>query len=103
MTNASDRIKAIELVKEAQDSGARLEPICEELNISVRTYQRWGLDGEILFDKRPTADRPAPKNKITDEEYNRITEISNSTEYASMPPSQIHPSLADTADYIAPE
>ena len=103
MTNASDRIKAIELVREAQDSGARLVPICKELNISVRTYQRWVLDGEIHFDKRPTADRPAPKNKITEEEYNRIIEISNSAEYVSMPPSQIVPSLADKGEYIASE
>jgi len=60
MTSLSDRHHTIELVSEAQRSGARLEKACELLNISVRTYQRWYREGEVKADRRPTARRPPP-------------------------------------------
>ena len=42
MINASDRRQAVELIKEAVDSGAALYKACAELGISKRTYNlRW--------------------------------------------------------------
>ena len=41
MISDSDRVIAVELINEARASGSRLKPACDELNISVRTYERW--------------------------------------------------------------
>lgn len=47
MISDSDRVTAVKLINEARESGARLKPACDELNISVRTYQRWTQGGGI--------------------------------------------------------
>ena len=57
----------------------------------------------VLTDKRSDALRPVPSNKLTEEEEQRILTISNDNEYASLPPSQIVPALADKGVYIASE
>ena len=57
----------------------------------------------MLTDKRPNALRPVPSNKLTEEEEQRILTISNDHEYASLPPSQIVPALADKGVYVASE
>ena len=99
----SDRVTAVELINEARENGARLEPACDELNISVRTYQRWTKDGEVKKDQRPLIDRPIPKNKLSDEEREEIIRMVNSPEYADLAPSQIVPKLADEGIYLASE
>ena len=96
----SDRVTAVELINEARENGARLEPACDELNISVSTYQRWTKDGEVKKDQRPLIDRPTPKNKLSDEERQGIIKIINSPKYADLAPSQIVPKLADEGIYI---
>jgi putative transposase len=45
---------------------------CKELDISVRTYERWVSKGGIKEDGRPLAFRPEPKNKLTKEEKEEI-------------------------------
>jgi putative transposase len=99
----SDRVTAVELINEARENGARLEPACDELNISVRTYQRWTKEGEVKKDQRPLIDRPTPKNKLSDEERQEIIKIINSPKYADLAPSQIVPKLADEGIYLASE
>ena len=94
---------AVELINEARENGARLEPACDELNISVSTYQRWTKDGEVKKDQRPLIDRPTPKNKLSDEERQEIIKIINSPKYADLAPSQIVPKLADEGIYLASE
>jgi len=91
------------LIQEAFQSGCRIENACEEAQISLRTYRRWYQDGEVLEDKRPTAQRPEPMNKLSDDERNTIVEICNRPEYASLPPTQIVPTLLDKGEYIASE
>jgi putative transposase len=103
MTDLPDRLKIIELVKEARASGARLIPICEELEISVRTYERWIENGEIQEDKRPTAERPSPANKLSNFEVAKILKTVNDPKYSDMPPSQIVPALADEGKFICSE
>lgn len=103
MISDSDRVTAVKLIDEAKASGCRLRPACDELNISVRTYERWTKEGEIKKDQRPLAQRPTPKNKLTKEERNEIIETVNSLEYADLAPSQIVPKLADEGKYIASE
>lgn len=78
-------------------------PACEVLNISARTYRRWVCNGEVIEDKRPTADRPTPINRLTELERKEIIRISNTNEFSSLPPSKIVPTLADKGIYIASE
>ena len=91
-------------IKEAVWQGARLTLACEEAFISVRTYRRWRLpSGEIKPDRRPVARRPRPSNQLSDEEREHILMICNQPDYASLPPSQIVPRLADKGVYLASE
>ena len=76
---------------------------CEGLGRSARTDQRWTREGGVETDGRPGALRPAPANKLTDAERGRIIEICNCSEYASLPPSQMVPMLADQGQYMASE
>ena len=54
MISASDRKKAIQLIKEAVAAGAWKELACKELGISQRTLFRWGSE--------LTANKPEFKN-----------------------------------------
>jgi transposase InsO family protein len=73
---------------------------CAELGLSVRTVQRWQHQPE---DGRPLAERPAPANQLTEEEQRAVLTVVNQPEYASLPPHQIVPRLADNGVYLASE
>ncbi|WP_019415571.1 IS3 family transposase [Paenisporosarcina sp. TG20] len=103
MISPSDRKLAVELIQEANRNGARLARACAELNINVRTYERWVSDGGIKNDQRPHALRPEPKNKITKEERLEILDVVKKEEFVDLPPSQIVPKLADQSIYIVSE
>lgn len=103
LISASDRMKAVELIREANEAGARLERACGELNISVRTYQRWINEGPGTEDKRPTAQRKPPANKLSEQEKVEIVKICSSADYVDLSPAQIVPKLADKQVYIASE
>lgn len=103
MISISDRRRTIELIDSARQEGARLAPACRMAGVSVRTYQRWTSDGNIKADARPTARRAEPANKLTAEERQRVLDICHQPEYASLPPGQIVPRLADLGDYVASE
>ena len=90
-------------MQEAMEQGSRLEPACKEVELSLRTYRRWLKDGVVQADGRPDASHPAPHNKLTDEEKAQIVSVANDPLYASLPPSQIVPKLADQGVYIASE
>ena len=64
MISDSDRVTAVMLIDESRDNGCRLKPACDELNISVRTYERWTKEGDVKKDQRPIVQRPTPKNKL---------------------------------------
>ena len=104
MISAPDRCQAVELIDETRQSGGRLEPACRELNITPRTYQRWTSGGgEVNTDQRPEAVRPAPGNKLSLEERESVLRTCHEPQYASLPPGQIVPKLADRGVYIASE
>ncbi len=103
MISTPDRRRALELVEEAMAQGARQEKACELLGISARTYQRWTREGGIEHDYRPEASRPAPANRLSEAEREHIVALCNRPEYASLPPCQIVPALADRGEYVASE
>ncbi|MGN0931556.1 helix-turn-helix domain-containing protein [Falsigemmobacter intermedius] len=101
-----DRKTTARLIDEAMAAGVRRTRACAALQISERTLRRWRQDmpaGEVHADRRPGALRPAPANKLSDEECADILSVCNSSEFASLPPSQIVPRLADQGCYIASE
>jgi putative transposase len=103
MISPSDRRTAIELINEATAAGAGKATACRELGISVRTLQRWMRTGQLTEDGRPNAIRPAPVNRLSEAEQQTILETCNRTEYASLPPGQIVPRLADKGVFLASE
>jgi transposase InsO family protein len=104
LINVPDRLLCISLIREAAQSGCRLEKACDELGMSLRTFQRWVCDGDaVLADGRTTTERPPPGNQLSEAERQQILEVANSAEFASLPPSQIVPSLADRGVYVASE
>ncbi len=82
-----------------------MAPACAELEISLRTFQRWVRDGDdaVTADSRTTVVRPEPANKLSEDERAQILAVANSEEFASLPPSQIVPTLADQGVFIASE
>lgn len=95
----------IALIREAEAAGCRLHCACAELDICIRTYQRWVRDGDdaVGADRRTTSVRPTPGNKLSEEERKQILAVANSEEFASLPPSQIVPALTDQGVYLASE
>ena len=80
-----------------------LESACEVIGISLRTYRRWIEGGEVKADGRPEATRPAPLHRLSDEERTEVLRVCNEPRFASLPPSQIVPKLADEGVYLASE
>lgn len=71
----------------------------------MRTFQRWVRDGDdaVKADSRTTSTRPAPANKLSEVERAQILSVANSEEFASLPPTQIVPTLADRGVFVASE
>jgi putative transposase len=96
-----DRVQALQLIETACRQGARLQPACRLLGISIRTYQRW---------RRPKTRRDRrceavcrPQNKLNEAERQQLLAVANSDPYADLPPCQIVPRLADEGVYLASE
>ena len=98
---------AVDLIAEANQSGARLWRACEELEIARKTYWRWKVQLQRdchLLDKRTLERCPLiAKNRLTQSEEQAIVEVCNSPQYKSLPSGQIVPRLADEGTYIASE
>ena len=103
MISLPDRQQAVELIQEACRQGARLQPACTELGIDVSTYQRWTRGEAIKPDGRPLAVRPRPANKLSAAARAEVLALCHESPYASLPPGQIVPRLADEGQYIASE
>jgi len=79
-------VQFIRWIGEATNAGARLVPACREVGISLRTWRRWNGQAE---DRRPSAVRPRPANKLTLAEEHQILAVCHEPEYVSLPPAQI--------------
>jgi len=102
MTSSPDRIKALELVDEARQAGARQAAACAEIGIDTKTYRAWKQDA--VGDRRPMAERPAQPHALTEAEQDEILEQCHRPKFASLPPAQIVTRLLDEEGrYIASE
>ena len=81
-------------------SGARLSVSLTEAGLSERTWRRWQTSTE---DKRAGAVRSSPANRLSAQEEQQILAVCHQPAYASLPPSQIVPELADKGIYLASE
>ena len=73
------------------------------VGITVRTFERWTRGGLVHEDQRPTAPRPEPSHKLTEQEREQILATVNSDRFASLSPTQIVPILLDEGEYIGSE
>ena len=89
MISTADRRQTVVLINSAHKDGSRLAPACQVVGISVRTYQRWTEYGDIEPDRRPTAQRPEPANKLTEKER-FLTVIGIQASTAMVPPEVIY-------------
>jgi len=105
MISAPDRQHAVTLIEAARQEGARLAPACEALGLTRRTYHRWRrADGGVRVDQRPGAERPTPANKLSAAERQAVLDTAHRPDFASAPPGQIVPALADAESrYLASE
>ena len=97
----SERVVIINLICEAQESGARQSKACEIIGITSKTLQRW-KQPDNLQDGRLEAIHE-PKTKLSELERQRIIKVSNDPEYAHLSPSKIVPTLLDKGSYIGSE
>lgn len=65
MTSLPERLRLIRLIGEAVRCGAGRHRACRLAGISLRTLQRWRQCGTCGEDRRPSARRPAPANRLT--------------------------------------
>lgn len=102
MIAPEQRQMALNLIEEAHAAGARLVLACKELKISDRTYRRWK---KSITDQRTLRKNPeiADLRRLSDEEKDKIIETCNQDRFASLPPTQIVPILADEGVYLASE
>ena len=99
-------MNAVTLIEEAVASGARRRRACQALGIDDRTYRLWrdgGEEGEVRADARPDAVRAPAANRLDEAERAAVLAVCHSPEFASLPPGQIVPTLADRGQYLASE
>jgi len=103
MTQLTQRENILSLVDQAVADGASREKACQVIGIASSTLRRWRPGETVESDRRPDAVRPAQSHQLSDKEREHIICVCNQDEFASLPPSQIVPMLADTDQYIGSE
>lgn len=102
MIPVEQRRTVLQWIKEAVASGARKWRACEEIGLAVRSLQRWVSGGEDRADGRP-ARVQQPPNQLSEAERVELLRTANEARFASLPPSQIIPILADEGRYLGSE
>ena len=102
MNSRAQRLQILCDIQIAVAAGARYQPACACIGLSIRTLQRWQNESTAV-DLRPFAPRKPPAHALSAAERARIIALCNQPEYASSPPSQIVPKLADQGIYLASE
>lgn len=94
---------AIELIDEAVQAGAREAPACDILGITTRSLRRWRATDDLADRRAQAAQAREYPQALSVEEREKIVDVCNSTEYQSLPSSQIVPRLAECGQYLASE
>lgn len=94
-----DKEVAISLVLEANKNGCRLKVACSDLELDFKTLLRW----QNSVEDRRQGPISEPKNKLSNEEKEKIIEVATSKEYQDDSPWSIVAKLADKGEYIASE
>jgi transposase-like protein len=79
----------VDLVGQAQTSGARLKPACDLLGISARTVERWRSHPQV--GDRRCGPHHRPSNALAPAEEAQVLTVLNSSRYAGLSPKQLVP------------
>ena len=86
-------------------AGATVVRVAERMAISLRTLQRWRRqfagDGDGGDRRKGSARHVA--HRLSQQERQQILAVCNEPQYASLPPAQIVPALADQGEFVASE
>ena len=74
---------------------------CRILGVSVRTIQRWRLEGGGEDGRQ--GPRTEPGNKLSEAERQAVLDMATSPEFRDLSPKQMVPTLADRCIYLASE
>ncbi|HNX25637.1 MAG TPA: IS3 family transposase [Spirochaetota bacterium] len=100
LISLEDKVRAVELVKEAMVSGASKSECCNILEISIRTLQRW--ENECRADSRKGSLKSIPR-RLSEEERQKLLYTACSGEFKDLTPYEIVAILAEKRIYIASE
>lgn len=101
LTSSDDKLQIKSSINKALSSGASQSSICKAIGFCERTWQRWKVNSSN--DDRRSYVNKSPSNKLSEFEIKRILSICNELRFASLPPNQIVPLLANEGVYIASE
>ena len=96
-----DRQRVVEMVREAQASGARRQASCAVLEVSLRTVERWEKEPDKGDQRRGPVSGCA--HALSKQEKQAIVKVSSCAEYRDLSPWQIVARLADTGQYLGSE
>ncbi|CAN5261496.1 hypothetical protein BH09GEM1_BH09GEM1_48370 [soil metagenome] len=89
------------LIEEAVAAGARRQPACGVVGLSVRTVERWRATPDAPDARHGPQHQPA--NALTAGERRTVLAVVTSAAYRDLSPHQIVPHLADAGRYIGSE
>jgi putative transposase len=92
----------LELLDEAVVGGAGLSRACTLMGLSVRTVQRWRVQGKQGTDAR-CGPKSSPGNKLSASERRQVLAVANEPAHRDLSPKQLVPRLADQGRYLACE
>ncbi len=87
--NEKQRDEIIQLIREANGSGATQSKVCDIIGISAKTLQRWNKPDNVQDGRLDGQHKPP--NKMTELERQRIIKVANEPEFAKLPPGKIVP------------
>ena len=99
--SVEDRRSCMELIKQANGSGAGRAACCQVLEVSLRTLERWEKEPEKGDQRR--GPHSVCAHSLSAPEKQAIVEVSNSSAYRDLSPWQIVAQLADCGRYLGSE
>lgn len=105
LTSPPDRQKALQILAEGIAAGARAVVLAKLMGVGLTTLHRWRREFKAAgdcIDCRKGSSRHL-SHLLSAEECQRIFLTCNDPKYASLPPGQIVPDLADQGIYIGSE